>query len=80
MTVNCVTGKYNRISAISQNINDEEVITRENTNTDLNLTKDDFNKSEMCRLLSADLEGVKLDAVITVWGAKLWGAKCLFII
>ena len=52
------------------NINDKEVITRENTrdvgiNTDLNLIKDDFNKSEMCSLLSADLEGVKLDAVIT---------------
>ena len=52
------------------NINDKEVITREKRirdvgiNTDLNSIKDNFNKSEMCILLSADLEGVKLDAVI----------------
>ena len=77
MTVNCVTGKFslsvktkintnlNLTKDYCDNINDKEVITRENTNTDLNLIKDDFNKSQMCSLLSADLEGVKLDAVIT---------------
>ena len=53
-----------------KNINDKEEITRENfrdvgVNTDLNLTKDGCNKPETCSLLSFDLEGVKLDAVIT---------------
>ena len=52
------------------NINDKEEITRENTrdvgvNTDLNLTQDGCNKPETCSLISVDLEGVKLDAVIT---------------